>query len=155
MKELIQHFETNSQNYQSLFNLLESKERQDQSDTEKVASLSDFISIQLAIEDEIVEFRLKKILEEEHPYIPRINVDRYKSSKRKYGERISDIKDEFFRLRRDLINLLSGTPTDHWKRTGVHEQEGHVSFYEFVRRLVKKDDRNIHYLMEQLNIQQN
>ena len=49
----------------------------------------------------------------------------------------------------ELIRLLHSTPAIYWDRTGFHELEGHVTFEEFVRRMIRKDKNNLSYLQEE------
>ncbi|HQU74823.1 MAG TPA: hypothetical protein PKV71_03695 [Calditrichia bacterium] len=91
---------------------------------------------QTQIDDEIVDFRLMKILREENPYLPQINLARFsgmgQSCPRQHLENL-------LRQRRHLMRRLHGLPTNQWERTGVHEIEGHVTFKELVRRMIEKD----------------
>jgi hypothetical protein len=92
------------------------------------------------IEDEVIEFRLKKILKEEHPYIPIINTDKLKLGKIYPNLPFPHVIDHFLKQRRELLKFLEKLPKEKWARTGVHEKEGHVEFKEYVERLAKRDD---------------
>lgn len=91
------------------------------------------------IEDEVIEFRLKKILTEEHPYIPIIHADKIKLSNIYPNLSFPEVIDHFLKQRRELLKFLEKLPKEKWVRTGVHEKEGHVEFKEYVERLTKRD----------------
>lgn len=91
------------------------------------------------LEDEIIELRLKKILKEEHPYIPQINMEEIKSKSPYERLPLPQIRDHFLKQKKELLKLLYSLPSDNWNRTGVHEMEGHVAFKEFIRRMAIKD----------------
>lgn len=138
-----------------LIRLMESNLRQLQSILEKAdggspgknghggASISDLLAVELNLQEEIIDFRLMKILNEERPYIPQIHPTTLSGHP---AHSLSDCASRFLQQRRDLITLLRRTPREKWDRTGVHEVEGHVSFKEFIRRMVEKDQLLINEL---------
>jgi hypothetical protein len=89
--------------------------------------------------DEVVDLRLRKILKEEHPYLPEINSPGSMQYSPYKNHTLQDISRIFLQYREDLLNFLYDVPVDAWERSGVHEKEGHVTFKEFVRRMIEKD----------------
>jgi len=100
-----------------------------------------------SVQEEVVNFRLQKILSEEHPYLPMLNINKLKQNKADKGLGLQQLCEDFLRERRKLLKMLTTLPEDSWARTGVHEVEGHVSFGEVVRRMSAKDQQ----LIEQLD----
>lgn len=99
----------------------------------------DLLVALVEIQDEIVDFRLKKILKEEHPYLPKLEVHQLR---RQQGDDLPSFKElceRFLTKRKELLKLLYSLPLENWERTGVLEAEGHISFGEFVRRMGDKD----------------
>ena len=137
IKGLITNLEKYFIEYRSLLNPL--KEDISPINKERIFELINAINTVTEIEDEVIEFRLLKILSEEHPYLPVISVTDIERRAKTKDMSLDNSIDSFLRQRRNLIKLLYSTPADYWERTGVHAQEGHISFQEFVRRFVEKD----------------
>lgn len=138
IKELINLFEENFREFSELLRQLE--ENSHQRTSIQLPPDSQISLGQLAnLEDEIIELRLKKILKEEHPYIPQINMEEIKSKSPYERLPMPQISDHFLKQKKELLKLLYSLPSDKWNRTGVHEMEGHVAFKEFIRRMTVKD----------------
>lgn len=138
LKDLIKLFEKNFLEYSRIIR----KMGEDSSRESSIQSLSELkVHIrQLAnLEEEIVEWRLKKILKEEHPYIPSIDVHTLHNSEAYQNQPFLDICDHFLKQKKELLKILYSLPAENWNRTGVHETEGHVPFREFIRRMTEKD----------------
>lgn len=138
IKELINIFEKNFIEYSRLVRKIKKK----YSDESKPSPWYDSeISLgQLTdLENEIVELRLKKILKEEHPYLPQINIEKLKQNSLYDNLTIIQLCDHFIQQKKEILKLLYSIPSENWNRTGVHEMEGHVAFKELVRRMVEKD----------------
>ncbi len=101
--------------------------------------IQEYLITLIAVENEILEFRLKKIVEEEHPYLPEIHVDRLKQIHLIQPMELPQLIDRFLLQRKQLNHFLRTVSDDQWDRTGLHAREGHVSFREFVNRIIKKD----------------
>lgn len=101
--------------------------------------LREIIAVLTDIQEEVVEYRLKKILKEEHPYIPAIKVEKIKQSGHHQQIPLPQLVEMFLAQRKALLQLLHTTPKAIWSRTGVHESEGHISFQEIIRRMAEKD----------------
>ncbi len=99
-----------------------------------------------SVQEEIVNFRLKKIISQEHPYLPMLNINKLKQNKADKGLGLQQLCEDFLRERRALLKILTALPEESWKRTGVHETEGHLSFLEVVRRMSVKDQQLISQL---------
>jgi hypothetical protein len=140
IKDLIDNFEKNFIEYSRLLRKLK-KKYSDESIT-SFGYDSEISLGQLAnIESEIVELRLKKILKEEHPYIPQINLDNLKQNSDFDNLTLIQLCDHFLKQKKELLKLLYSIPSENWSRTGVHEMEGHIAFKELVRRMVVKDQQ--------------
>jgi hypothetical protein len=111
--------------------------------------LYSFFSTLTSVEEDVIEYRLKKIIREEHPYLPAIDIDKIQQEYVLNSESLSKLFDKFLEQRQELIRLLHSTPAIYWDRTGFHELEGHVTFEEFVRRMIRKDKNNLIYLQEE------
>jgi len=127
VRELIEAVENNYERYADLLEKLDNQSNSSQVST-CVADLTE-------MEEEIVEYRLKKILEEENPYIPEIK----RSSKFYHSQDTSTMIADFLEKRRKLVRTLKTLPSMKWERQGLHAREGHVTFRELIRRLAEKD----------------
>lgn len=107
--------------------------------SERFRKMVDLISVMAAVQEEVVDFRLRKIIAEEHPYLPLININKLKNQQYEKQLSIQQLSERFLQQRRELIELLTALPANTWTRTGVHEVEGHVAFEELVRRMTVKD----------------
>lgn len=120
--------------------------------SDRFRKVCDLISIMAAVQEEVVDFRLRKIVTEEHPYLPLININKLKNQQYEKHLSIQQLSERFLRQRRDLIQLLTELPASMWDRTGVHEVEGHVSFGELIRRMSVKDRELMTQLVRLINL---
>lgn len=149
IKVLIHRFEKNNYYYSSLLEKLETNANLDGQSSRN--DLHSFITSLTAVEDEVIEFRLKKILSEENPYLPAIEVEHVTREYKNRNFTLDEIKEEFLKQRKNLIHFLYQTPAELWGRTGVHANEGHIQFRELIRRMVDKDRKNITYLSQKIS----
>ena len=145
VQELLLSIEGSFEQYHQLLSRLDQQNAVTEAE-QQLNQLQDLLTTITNLHDEIVEFRLKKILHEEHPYIPQININKLSDRLAAFDAPIDETVEKFLDRRRDLLSMLNRTPSDKWERTGVHEMEGHVSFKEFVRRMVDKDQQVISQL---------
>jgi len=147
-----QDFVRNIKNSYREFNtiLAPLKKRVDVSSHLRMAELKNFISFLIAVEEDVIEMRLKKIIEEENPYLPAIDAEKLKKRNFYNSDSLKKIIDTFLEQRLDLVKFLETIPSDIWNKTGVHELEGHVTFEEFIRRILKNDQINISHLRKDL-----
>ena len=148
INDLIQSLEKNIKAFRMLLNPLK-KEVNDKKSLSEANMIKSFFSTLTAIEEDVIEFRLKKILQEEHPYLPAIHPEEMKYKFTFEQNSIKELLEKFLSQREYLVQLLCKTPSFRWERTGFHELEGHVPFVEFVRRMIKKDISNISYIKKQ------
>lgn len=134
MKELIQDLETNLRQYDAILNQIVQA-----IPGENPPAIKELLSTLSGIQDEIVDYRLKKILKEEHPYIPQIRAEKYNDKSLQQPYSVDQLAQNFLTQRRELLKLLYTLPRESWNRTGVHEKEGHISFKELIRRMIAKD----------------
>lgn len=139
-RNLIQSIEENFHQYYHLLNNIET-EAIGNSPAE-TSQLRGLLLTSASIQDEVLEYRLRKILEEEHPYIPQIQVH---SLNRKRYDRLSigQLCDAFLKQRKELVKMLYALPKLDWDRTGLHELEGHITFKELVKRISEKDKETL------------
>lgn len=149
MRELIQTIEGNFRQYFELLNKIEEASEY-RSRNSEFPQLKELLYISAGIQDEILDYRLKKILQEEHPYIPQIKVEKIEKKSHHQNCSLTQLAESFLTQRRELLKLLYSLPIESWERTGVHEVEGHVSFKEFVRRMAEKDQQIIAKLSQVL-----
>lgn len=150
MLEFIEQIEFDSKNYIQMFQALETKFPKLDSNSRR--ELIRELATQIALEDEVLQFRLRKILREENPYLPAIRTEQIVNNQMLNMEDFSRLKIAFLSLRRELLDLLHNLPVEAWDRTGVHELEGHVPLKEFVRRLAEKSNRCLHHIQEELDL---
>ena len=144
VQELAQSLSTASQQYKELL-----QDLQEAGNTE-LTPIIRILQVQLEIHDEVIDLRLKKILYEERPYLPVIDIDKISHDAIYDHCSLPEISETFLELRCELSLLLSKIPQDSWGRTGVHQNEGHITFKELVRRMVKKDVSIINRLQREL-----
>jgi hypothetical protein len=148
INELIQTLEKNFKSFKMLLNPLK-KGINDKKSPSDAYMIKNFLGTLTAIEEDVIEFRLKKILREEHPYLPAIHPEEIKYKITFEENSIKELLEKFLNQREYLVQFLWETPSVRWERTGFHELEGHVPFVEFVRRMIKKDLSNISYIKKQ------
>ncbi len=142
IKSIINHFENNFREYYSLLNPLRAEgtvSHEPNADND----LCSFLCFLTTMEEEVIEFRLKKLLKEEHPYMPSIDTSFIERNAAADKHSLSQIIANFLRKRQELIKLLYSTPAPEWERTGVLGEEGHVTFEDLIMRFIKKDEHNI------------
>ncbi len=154
IRELISKFEENFREYYKLlhsfgegnFSYLPSESSWD---------IRELLEVLADLEDEIIDFRLKKILEEEHPYLPKIRLERIKQNRLYRNFTLDEIVNHILQQRKSFLQILYVLPHEQWERTGVHEDEGHIPFRELVRRMVVKDQAVLKELSEKLGVHKN
>lgn len=134
MKELIQDLESNFRRYDAILNQIVRA-----IPGENPPAIKELLYSLSSIQDEVVDYRLKKILKEEHPYIPQIRVEKFSGKSYQQPRSLDQLVQNFLTQRRELLKMLYTLPRESWNRTGVHEKEGHISFKELIRRMVEKD----------------
>ncbi len=152
-KELIKKLEDNLSDYYRMLNALKSEYHSLASQTSEGQldrKIKEYLINLIQMEDEVIEFRLKKIIQEEHPYLPEIIPEVVKNTRLKPDNSMDKIVDRFLKQRLELIKMLYAIPSESWDRTGVHATEGHIPFRELVRRLADKDPAIISDLRERI-----
>ena len=145
VRELIEIIEGNFHRYYQLLHRLE-EDPDFMEIAQETPHFRELLQTLADIQDEVVDFRLKKIILEEHPYLPQIQVDKLKQQGSHSRLPLRQVVQNFLQQRRALLKLLHALPTENWERTGVHEIEGHVSFKELVRRMAEKDQKVLNEL---------
>ncbi len=105
------------------------------------------------LQDEVIDFRLKKILNEEHPYLPAIRINKIKQNTLYSHYSFEEVCQTILRQQAELFEMLLRLPAASWLRTGVHESEGHITFQELVNRMVDKNQQNLIQLRRLLEAQ--
>ncbi len=145
VKVLIQSIVGNFNQYQSILQKIAPFSNQPQAaDTEIFAEINTIFLTLTEIQDEVIEFRLKKILSEQHPYLPVINPQKLNKNK---SFSPAEIQSLFVKQRSALQQIVESLPRENWERKGLHENEGHITFRELVRRLIEKDQVFIERLL--------
>ncbi|KPJ96571.1 MAG: hypothetical protein AMJ53_00350 [Gammaproteobacteria bacterium SG8_11] len=138
LKQLIDLFEKNFLEYARLIRKIgENNSRE--SSIQSLSKLKIHIRELANLEEEIVELRLKKILKEEHPYLPTIDVQTIQNNSSYQNQPFLEICNHFLKQKKEVLKMLYSLPAENWNRTGVHEREGHIAFKEFIRRMTEKD----------------
>ena len=144
---LIKMFQESNDTYGKIMQIL--RENNYQNKDIIVNHIKNLMTSIFCIEDEVIQYRLKKILNEKHPFIPTIDPNSV-ANKNNSPNTIFDIFQKFISQRMELLQILTSIPNDAWERTGVHATEGHLPFYEFVRRMIEKDSGNISQLKSRI-----
>jgi len=147
--ELINSFESHFREYYQLLNKL-NEGNLSYIPNNSSWNLRDLLEMLADLEDEIIDYRLKKILEEEHPYLPQIRMERIRRNRIYRNFPLSRLVHHILQQRRSFLQLLYSLPPEKWERTGVHELEGHITFKEFVRRMIEKDKEILNQLHQAL-----
>lgn len=133
IEELIDSVEGNLQQYDQTLDRIQ------QSGDNSSSQLTELLKELVDIQEEVVDFRLKKILREENPYLPAIHPEKIRHDLPDQQFSLTEIQNLFLTRRRELVRFLNLTPAENWSRTGVHELEGHITFKELIRRMIEKD----------------
>jgi len=140
-KSLIKNIEENYNDFQSV--LLSLGQLTPESDESTAEVLKDFITTLMAVEEDVFEMRLKKIIDRENPYLPAIVPDKIKRNNYYQEGTLEELIQKFLEQKKKLIKFLVNVPSMSWEKTGFHELEGHVTFEEFIRRLIRNDKLNV------------
>ncbi len=149
IKEMVNRIEQNFREYHALL-MPVLEDNPAVNDPRKLQEIKNFCSRVAGVEADVIEMRLQKIQEEENPYIPVIETSHVKEINIDEAQNTRQIIRTFLNQRKELVQLLMGVPSDQWNRTGVHAEEGHLSFFEFVRRMIEKDSSNLKELRQKL-----
>src|SRR4030042_6305355 len=140
-KSRIKNIEENFKDFQSILYSLQQKdseENRSSSDT-----LRDFFTTLMAVEEDVFEMRLKKIIDRENPYLPAIIPDKIKRQNYYDDGTLQEVIEKFLEQKKKLIKFLLNVPYGSWEKTGFHEVEGHVTFEEFIRRMIRNEKLNM------------
>ena len=140
-KSLIKNIEENFNDFQSILHLLKQKDPED--DGSDAETLRDFFTTLMAVEEDVFEMRLKKIIDRENPYLPAIIPDKIKRQNYYQDDSLPEVIEKFLAQKKKLIKFLTNVPYGSWEKTGFHELEGHVTFEEFIRRMIRNDRLNM------------
>jgi hypothetical protein len=152
-KSIIKNVENNFKDFQILLSGIP-----DDTDSEPkniARELTELFATLTAIEEEVFEMRLKKIINLENPYIPAISPEAVKNSISYQNQSLLNLVQKYLSQKESIIKFLYRVPFFYWDRTGVHELEGHVTFEEFIRRLIKNDNSNISVLKKKVDFKGN
>lgn len=142
--QLICQVEKNFQSFQGALAFF--KDHKDDFESERIKNLLSFIGFLKTIEDEVIQYRIFKVINENHPYLPEIDPDEMYRLVNSGNSHLSDLIDNFLKQRKELISALYATPAAAWDRTGVLSNEGHVSLYDLVKRFLDKAEYNLLHL---------
>jgi hypothetical protein len=152
-KSLIKNIESNLKDFQSILNHLPDNIGDEFSGNSH--ELFNLFSTLTAVEEDVFEMRLKKIIDQENPYLPAIHPEEVRDSSPVKNSSLNQLIEKYLNQKESIVKYLYKVPFFYWDRTGVHELEGHVSFEEFIRRLIKNDNSNITALKKKIQIKNN
>ena len=152
-KSLIKNVENNFKDFQFLLSRIPENTDDKQKDISR--ELTDLFATLTAIEEDVFEMRLKKIINLENPYIPAISPEAVRDSISQEHQSLLNLVKKYLSQKESIIKFLYRVPFFYWDRTGVHELEGHVTFEEFIRRLIKNDNSNISVLKKKVSFKGN
>ena len=141
---LIKNIENNLKDFQIIFRMLPKNQNPDSIKNDH--ELKDFFGSLTVVEEDVLEMRLKKIINQEHPYLPAIRPENFQLMNNFYKISLLDLIHNYLVLKEKILTFINNIPIYYWERTGVHELEGHVSFEELIRRIIKNDKNNLHAL---------
>ncbi|MBN2364640.1 MAG: hypothetical protein EH225_00685 [Calditrichaeota bacterium] len=144
---LIKNIEENLNDFQSILSSLPDHNPNPENSRLKIREIIRTVTV---VEEDILEMRLKKIIELENPYLPAIQVERLKEQAIQNQRSLEQLIEKFLYQKKEIIRFLYNIPVFSWDRTGFHELEGHVTFEEFIRRMIRNDKQNISLLRESL-----
>jgi hypothetical protein len=150
---LIKNIEENLQDFQSILDPVTTS--QELYEEIPQVQLVEFLQTVTAVEEDVLEMRLKKIIERENPYLPAIQVDQLKQQELKNQKSLHKLIGKFLHQKKEIIKFLYNVPVFYWDRTGFHELEGHVTFEEFIRRMIRNDKLNLTLLRENFSSNHN
>lgn len=150
---LIKNIEENLHDFQSILDPVTTS--QEPHEEIPQVQLVEFLQTVTAVEEDVLEMRLKKIIERENPYLPAIQVDRLKQQELKNQKSLHKLINKFLHQKMEIIKFLYNVPVFYWDRTGFHELEGHVTFEEFIRRMIRNDKLNLTLLRENFSSKHN
>ncbi len=110
-------------------------------------NLKAFFNLQTAIEEDVFEMRLKKIIDRENPYIPAIRTTNLPGTEKYDHQALQELIGLYLEQKKEVIKFLYNVPAFYWNRSGFHELEGHVTFEEFIKRMINNDKKNLQNLL--------
>jgi hypothetical protein len=88
--------------------------------------------------------RIEKMLASDHPDLPAYDQDAWMAIHGSVIEiRPVQLIDEFARLREKSSILLFDLSADQWKRSGTHEERGHITIFELCTYFARHDAHHI------------
>jgi hypothetical protein len=143
-KSLLKDIQSNLQNFEALLSQLPVKAEKDSNN--KSGEVKDLLFTLTAVEEDVFEMRLKKIIDQENPYIPAIYPEKVKNSYTQEDSSLSALVQKYLKQKESIVKYLNHVPFFYWDRTGVHELDGHVTFEELIRRFIRNDKGTIESL---------
>lgn len=101
--------------------------------------IRDLLYTLMQIQEEVLTFRLKKIIVENNPYLPPIDVTGLRRKELQTCPPLRKLGPKFLAQRHVCSQLLHALSGPQWQRSGLHATDGHLTLEELVRRLVQYD----------------
>jgi hypothetical protein len=95
--------------------------------------------------------RLKKILQEDNPFLPGMDTDRWIKERQYHLQDGPQALQSFIASRLDLIALLDTLQPTGWQRTARHSYFGRTDVVELVRIIALHDRMHIQQFLQDLN----
>ncbi len=105
----------------------------------RLKELVQFIYTQCSVEEDIFEFRIRKILETEEPYLPPVNCELYQKINPTKHIGIDEITENYLQIKQRIYNYLNSLSGKQLSRYGYHWKEGHISLEELLKRYIEND----------------
>lgn len=103
-------------------------------------SIIEHICHMIDMERDVFAVRLRRVLDEENPRLEPVDQEHMVDEARWQDRSFADLVDEWERLRKDNVELVSGTSPAHWTRPVRHPDLGPKStFADVVSRWARHD----------------
>ena len=138
LQQQIQTFIELTNEYEQLFSQLTFGEESNFEENNHL-ELRSLLHLVVELQEDVIEFRLKKIITLENPYLSRIDIEKVRQRTTQCQPSFQQLSTIFKSQRSEVARLLQSIPISNWLRYGLLEGEGHVTFRELIRRYFEFD----------------
>lgn len=108
----------------------------------QMKALYNCLNEEMRVVEDIFEFRIKRVNEMEHPYLPPVvHTEYYLQNLEEETIPINTLVENFLNTKEKIIKYISLISPSRYSRTGYHWQEGHISLEMLLDRYIKNDQK--------------
>lgn len=93
--------------------------------------------------EQICQQRLRQILEEDEPFLRAFNPDELASEHDYKSLPWSEVRQAFFKLRAENVQLLAELKPVQWLKGAIHQERGHVTIHDLAEGLCTHSEAHL------------